>query len=132
MKVLKNTYSPFRCFLAVLVLGVLLLGGCSNLFHEKTPETPLRRWLCGGEPNPRSGGPDPASQRGGAFLYPAFTRTSPSALTVIETLGGGASKTVGLEAGTWDLAVYGYRNPMDAYPLGTPAGTPMQRPLLEQ
>ena len=39
MKVLKNTHSPFRGIAAVLVLGGLLLGGCSNLFDEKTAET---------------------------------------------------------------------------------------------
>ena len=32
---------------------------------------------------------------------------------------------MGLETGTWKLDVYGYSNPADAYPLGTPSGSPV-------
>jgi hypothetical protein len=126
MKVLKNNHGPFRGIAAVLVLGGLLLGGCSNLLHEKPAETPS-----GGD-----GGyvvvnlsPDVAARTllpsaAELFYTLTFSRALPAA-TVIETLGGGVSKTVGLEAGTWNLNVYGYSNPADAYPLNAPTGTPV-------
>jgi hypothetical protein len=122
MKVLEKMHDPFRGIAAVLVLGLLLLGGCSNLFSEKP----------GDPPSDGEGSvvvtlsPDVAARTllpsaAELFYTLTFTRTDPAA-TFIETLGGGVSKTVGLGTGTWDLVVYGYRNPADAYPLDAPTG----------
>jgi hypothetical protein len=124
MKVLEKMHDPFRGIAAVLVLGILLLGGCSNLFSEKPGESPSD-----GEGSVVvTLSPDVAARTllpsaSELFYTLAFTRTSPSAATFIETLGGGVNKTVGLEDGTWDLTVLGYRNPADAYPLDAPTGT---------
>jgi hypothetical protein len=110
MKVLKKKRDVFRGIAAVLVLGSLLLGGCSNLLHEKPSGDEGGYVVVTLSPGVRTLLPNAEE----LFYTLTFTRTSPPA-TVTETLGGDVSKTVGLETGSWNLVVRGYRNPADAY-----------------
>jgi hypothetical protein len=126
MKVLKKIRCPFRGIALHLIPGSLLVasllvGGCSNLFSAKPAESPGREK--GAVVVNLS--TDVAARTllpSASELFYTLTFTKDSA-TVIETLGGGVRKTVTLENGTWNLAVHGYRNPADAYPLGTRTGT---------
>jgi hypothetical protein len=120
MRTLKNTCPVFCGFAAVLILGSLLLGSCSDLLNEKP--SPLSSGGEGGyvlvniAPVTAARTLLPSAEE--LFYTLTFTRTSPQA-TVTAALGGGTTKTVALGDGTWDLVVLGYDTPLDAQG-GTP------------
>jgi hypothetical protein len=109
---------------AALILGVLF-SGCPNELIEKPGEPgtiPAGDGGTGGYVRVSIG-----AGIGGRTLLPkveelfytlTFIEESDPLNKITETLAGGTSKTVGLSGGTWDLAVQGFRSPVDAG--GTP------------
>jgi hypothetical protein len=125
MKTIQKAAARLGAVSAVLILGAFF-SGCPNGLTELAEK-----------PGPGPGGD---GETGGYVLVSigagisartllphaeelfytlTFSDVSGIQPNITETLSGGTSKTVGLPGGIWDLAVQGFRSPIDAG--GTPA-----------